>query len=212
MAVKSSKGISIFKNMGKQLVGKRPVSLKNKNKIFLTKAVHDIRKSLLVEVGSSDDSLTQARAILMATGIEPVNNLTDSNNGANFTLMVKLDGQFKFERIEPEDLDVYGKVLQEKLEWMTNTNLSNYSEGQKSIEIPAKRNNDDPLFEQDSSIPIIQEHKISIQFENENENTPDLIQIVDIGTQIAASTSGDVCATAKKNASVPFRLEVLDNE
>lgn len=202
MAAKSNKGLSILKNMGKQIVGRRPVSLKNKNKILLTKAVHDIRKNMIIEVGSSDASAVQARAILMANGIEPVNNLTDSQNGADFTLMVKLDGQFKFEKIEPEDLNVYGKVLQEKLEWMKRVELGVYSEGQKSIEIPGKRSDDDPLFEQDSAMSDNQSHQINIQFKNENENTPDLVQLIDLGKQVALDSGACGVAFDPDDASM----------
>jgi hypothetical protein len=187
MAKQSKKTqMSILQNMGAQLVGRIPVSIKNKNKYLLVQGTQFIKENGYVNIGDTQNSLTQAQAILQAKGIEAINNLTDSDDGANLTLMVKADN-CDFQKVEPEDLNVYGKEIGDD-----RINIPNlgFPMAPGEFEIPTTRKNDDPIFVQDTQLTENQKEAFKGLEASYNENTPDPVQVIELAVQVAASTVG----------------------
>jgi hypothetical protein len=201
-----STGASVLSNMGVQLVNKIPVSIKNKNKYLLVKGSEYIKSNDYVKIGENASSADQANAILIAKGIEAINNLTDSGNGANFTLLAK-PGFGDFQKIEPEDLNVYGNEIEE--DKSSGYNLGSLA-APGQFEIPGTNKNDDPIYTQDPELTENQE-QIFESFDNAyNENTPDPVQVIELATQVEASSGG--CAVDMTNLPAGVPAAVRTNE
>ena len=193
MASKNKSKSSIFANMGVQLVDKIPVSVKNKNKYLLVQGSEYVKSNDYVKIGENASSVDQANAILIAKGIEAINNFTDSGNGASFTLVDKPD-YGDFQKIEPEDLNVYGNEIEDNKSVGYNYGILTKP---GEFEIPAPRKNDDPIFTQDPELTENQKEIFKNFDVSYNENTPDPVQIIDLASQVEASAGS--CAVQMTN-------------
>ena len=146
---------------------------------------------------------------MIAKGIEAINNLTDSGNGASFSLLAK-SGYSDFQKIEPEDLNVYGNEIEEGDGMMGHGDVIMLQNIPTAFEIPGTKKNDDPIYTQDSELTENQE-QIFESFDNAyNENTPDPVQVIELATQVEATAGG--CAVDMTNLPAGVPSAVRTNE
>ena len=174
---------SLMENMGAQLIGRKPVSLKNKRKSELMRAAQSLENNGYVNIGNTVNSSDLARAVLIGNGIEAVNNLDDTN-GNEYSLMLKPDNNY--EKIGMEDLDVYRRALVTPLQ--TSINIRALKPGE--IDIPGANKDDATIFIQDPDLTENQK-QIFIQNTNSiNENSPDPVQELEVAVTVQAESSG----------------------
>ena len=184
---------SMLKNAGKMLAnGKIPIAAGNRRKYLLVEGVETLTEGGYVNLGKTQNSALQAHAILNAYGMVPVNNFTDEQRGANYSLLIE-QGKPTFEKITEEDLDVYGNIIGADDRGILDNNLLTINSSmlkQVSMPIPGNKKDNDPIFNPDMN--LTEQEKIFFeQIQNKKDLSSD--NFINIELAIEATEANSMC-------------------